>query len=136
MTRDQEPLNTFQFTIRVKAEDIDDLEHVNNVVYLRWVQNVAAAHWEKVASDEMKRKYSWVVLRHEIDYRNPALLDDELTVHTWVSSCEGVRSVRNVKFLQAASGKVVAETKTTWCLLDSQTMRPRRIEQDIISIFQ
>lgn len=131
----EEALNKFQITIRVKREDIDDLEHVNNVVYLRWVQDVAAAHWETVASEEMKKKYSWVVLRHEIDYRNAAVLNDELTVHTWVSSCEGVRSVRNVKFLQAASGKLVAETKTTWCLLDSQTMKPRRIEQDIISVF-
>jgi acyl-CoA thioester hydrolase len=134
-SKDFEPGKVFNQIIKVQLDDLDDLEHVNNVVYLRWVQDIAAAHWANIASEEMKRKYSWVVLRHEIDYRNPAVLGDELTVLTWVSSCEGVRSVRNVRFCQSASEKLVAETKTTWCLLDSQTMKPKRIEQDIISIF-
>jgi acyl-CoA thioester hydrolase len=133
--KSQEPENAFNHSVTVEPDDIDDLEHVNNVVYLRWVQEVAAAHWVNVASEEMKQKYSWVVLRHEIDYRNPAFLGDKLIVRTWVSSCEGVRSVRNVKFYQSGGGELVAETKTTWCLLDSQTMKPRRIEEDIASVF-
>jgi acyl-CoA thioester hydrolase len=133
--KSQEPENAFNHSVTVEPDDIDDLEHVNNVVYLRWVQEVAAAHWANVASEEMKQKYSWVVLRHEIDYRNPAFLGDKLIVRTWVSSCEGVRSVRNVKFYQSGGGELVAETKTTWCLLDSQTMKPRRIEEDIASVF-
>jgi acyl-CoA thioester hydrolase len=128
--------NTFIQVIKVQPPDIDTLDHVNNVVYLRWVQDVATAHWEKIASTEMKKKYLWVVLRHEIDYRNPAVLGDELTVRTWVGSSEGAKSVRHVEFLLSASGKLVAEAKTTWCLLDSQTMRPKRIESDIASIFQ
>lgn len=132
---DQEPVNAFSIGIHVQPEDIDDLDHVNNVVYLRWVQDVAAAHWASIATEEMKKKYLWVVLRHEIDYRNPAFLGDELIARTWVSSCEGVRSVRNVRFYQSSSGKLVAKTKTTWCLLDAQSMKPRRIEQDVISIF-
>jgi acyl-CoA thioester hydrolase len=125
----------FKITITVSAKDIDNLNHVNNVVYLQWVQEVASAHWDTVATDELKKKYSWVVLRHEIDYRNPAYLGDELLVQTWVSTCEGARSVRHVEFFQVNSGVLVAETKTTWCLLDAQTMRPRRIGSDIVSIF-
>lgn len=125
----------FQQIINVSAKDIDDLNHVNNVVYLQWVQDVASTHWITIASDELKKKYSWVVLRHEIDYRNPAYLGDQLLAKTWVSSCEGVRSVRHVMFYQVSSGALVAETKTTWCLLDAQTMRPKRIDQDITSIF-
>jgi acyl-CoA thioester hydrolase len=132
---EKEPENAFSITIKVQLTDIDDLDHVNNVVYLRWVQDAAAAHWDKIASPEMKAKYSWVVLRHEIDYKNAAVLGDELIAKTWVSSCEGVRSVRNVKLNQTISGKLVAEAKTTWCLLDAQTMKPKRIEDDIISIF-
>lgn len=132
---DKEPENAFSIAIKVQPSDIDDLDHVNNVVYLRWVQDVAAAHWDKIASAEMKGKYLWVVLRHEIDYKNSAVLGDELIAKTWVSSCEGVRSVRNVKLHQALNGKLIAEAKTTWCLLDAQTMRPKRIEDDIISIF-
>ena len=118
-----DPENAFELTITVQPADIDDLKHVNNVVYLRWVQDVAAAHWETIASAEMKLKYSWVVLRHEIDYKNPAFLGDTLTARTWVSTCEGVRSVRNVSLYQSATGKLVAEAKTTWCLLDAH---PRR----------
>lgn len=125
----------FEMTITIQPDDIDALKHVNNVVYLRWVQEVAAAHWEAIATPEMKQKYSWVVLRHEIDYKNPAFLGDSLTAGTWVSTCEGVRSVRNVEIYQATSGKLVAEAKTTWCLLDAQTAKPRRIENDITSIF-
>ena len=131
----EEPKKPFSIVITIQPSDIDDLEHVNNVVYLRWVQDAAAAHWDRIASDEMKKKYSWVVLRHEIDYRNPAVLGDELIARTWVSSCEGVRSVRKVNLYQSGNGKLVAEASTTWCLLDSQTKRPRRIEQDIVSIF-
>ncbi|HEU5290921.1 MAG TPA: acyl-ACP thioesterase domain-containing protein, partial [Cyclobacteriaceae bacterium] len=97
--------------------------------------DVAAAHWDKIASREMRQKYSWVVLRHEIDYKNPAFPGDTLVARTWVSSCEGARSIRNVKFYQSNSGKLVAEAKTTWCLLDAQTTKPRRIEDDITSIF-
>jgi acyl-CoA thioester hydrolase len=132
---DKEPENAFDINIKVGVNDIDALQHVNNVVYLRYVQEVAQSHWDSIASDEMKKKYSWVVLRHEIDYRNPAFLGDELIARTWVSSCEGVRSVRNVKLYQSTSHKLVVETKTTWCLLDAQTMKPKRIEDDILSIF-
>ena len=129
-----DPESAFQLTITVQPGDIDELNHVNNVVYLRWVQDVAAAHWESIAPREMKQKYSWVVLRHEIDYKSPAFLGDTLTARTWVSTCEGVRSVRNVKIYHN-SGKLVAEAKTTWCLLDAGTSKPRRIEDDITSIF-
>lgn len=131
----QEPENVFELSITVSAQDIDTLNHVNNVVYLQWVQDVASAHWTTIASDELKKKYSWVALRHEIDYRNPAYLGDELLVKTWVSSCEGVRSIRHVKFYHINSGKLVVETITTWCLLDAQSMRPKRIESDIVSVF-
>ena len=130
-----DPQRAFEMNITVQPGDIDELRHVNNVVYLRWVQEVAATHWETIASPDMKRRYSWVVLRHEIDYKNPAFFGDSLTARTWVSTCEGVRSVRNVKIYHAANRKLVAEAKTTWCLLDAQTAKPRRIEDDITSIF-
>ncbi|HMV09502.1 MAG TPA: thioesterase family protein [Cyclobacteriaceae bacterium] len=127
--------NTFIHSITVTPDDIDEMNHVNNVVYLRWVQDAAAAHWDAIASDEMKRKYAWVVLRHEIDYKSPALLGDPVQAETWVSSREGVRSVRHVRLTHGASGVLFAEAVTTWCLLDAVTKRPRRIESDITSIF-
>lgn len=125
----------FHYPIVVGVQDIDELNHVNNVVYLRWVQEAAAAHWNAIAEDELKNKYAWVVLRHEIDYKKPAILGDTVVAETWVSSCEGVRSVRHVKMTNLKTGDLLAEAKTMWCLLDSATKRPKRIEEDITSIF-
>jgi acyl-CoA thioester hydrolase len=81
------------------------------------------------------KKYAWVVLRHEIDYKSPAKLGDTIIAKTWVSSREGVRSVRHVTLSNGATGVVFAEAITTWCLLDAVTKRPKRIDTDITSIF-
>lgn len=125
----------FHYPIVVGSQDIDELNHVNNVVYLRWVQDAATAHWNTIASAELKDKYAWVVLRHEIDYKKPAILGDTVVAETWVSSCEGVRSVRHARITNLKTGELLAEAKTTWCLLDSVTKRPKRMEKDVTSIF-
>ena len=122
----------FQHKIEIKATDIDDLGHVNNVVYIRWVQEVAAAHWEHSAPDALKLKYAWVVLRHEIDYKNAAFLNDEVTGQTWVGSHSGAKFDRFVKIL--SDKKVLAEAKTTWCLLDAKSFKPIRIPQEILEL--
>lgn len=125
----------FTHTIVITPSDIDEMNHVNNVVYLRWVQDAAAAHWDALATEELKNKYAWVVLRHEIDYKSPVKLGDPVPAQTWVSSREGVRSVRHVKITHTETGVVFAEAVTTWCLLDAVTKRPKRIDSDITSIF-
>ncbi len=126
----------FSLPISIHANDIDELGHVNNVVYLRWVQEVAAAHWNFVASAELRKKYSWVVLRHEIDYRLPVFLEDKIIGSTWVGDYHGARFERFVKLCHAGSDKVVAEAKTMWCLLDGVTMKPKRIEEEILELLQ
>jgi len=122
----------FQHKIEIAQADIDDLGHVNNVVYLRWVQEVAAAHWEYSAPSDLKSKYAWVVLRHEIDYKNPAFLSDDITGITWVGTHSGPRFDRFVKI--QSQNKVFAEAKTTWCLLDAKSFRPIRIPQEILEL--
>jgi acyl-CoA thioester hydrolase len=124
----------FRLKILVQDVDIDELGHVNNVVYLRWVQDVASAHWQAVGSDELRDKYSWVVLRHEIDYKAPAFKDDVVIGETWVGEHHGPRFDRFVKLFLEKTGKVVAEAKTTWCMLDAKTGKPSRIGQDVLSI--
>ena len=121
--------------IIVSNRDIDDLNHVNNVVYLQWIQDIAKAHWENIAPAELTRKYIWMVLRHEIDYRSQAFLDDKLQIKTWVNWSEGVKSERAVEIRNSETQKVIIESKTTWCLLDANTKRPHRIENDIKDIF-
>ena len=124
--------SVFTYAIDVKPSDIDELGHVNNVVYLRWVQQVASAHWES-RMPVSAGGYLWVVLRHEIDYLRPALLNDKLTGLTWVIKMEGVKSTRIVKFI--ANGYDIAQAKTVWCSLDASTMKPKRIGDDIRDIF-
>ena len=127
-------MDAFQHNIFVRSEDIDELGHVNNVVYVRYAQEVAAAHWNHAADGTLKEKYLWVVLRHEIDYRSPAYLHEELVGTTWVGEHQGARFERFVKLVRKADNKVLAEAKTIWCLLDAKTRRPARIGEDVLRI--
>ena len=130
----QEENRKFSHLIKVQEADIDELGHVNNVIYLRWVQDVATAHWNYAAPAALKEAYAWVVIRHEIDYLNPAFLGDEIIGYTWVGKHQGAKFDRYVRLCQAGTEKVLAEAKTTWCLLDAKTLRPRRIEEDVLSV--
>ena len=125
-------MKIFEHVLEVLRADIDEMGHVNNVIYVRWVQEVAAAHWNHEASFLLKEKYAWVVLRHEIDYKNPAFLQDRITGITRVGEYNGARFDRYVKITTAA--KILAEAKTTWCLLDAKKLRPTRIPEEIIAI--
>ena len=125
----------YQAEIIVTQDDLDELNHVNNVVYLRWVQDVAASHWKSLASQEIQDKYFWVALRHEIDYRAPAFLNDEITAKTWVQDYEGVKSTRIVQMIRKHDDRLLAEAKTTWCLLSYQNNKPARIGDEIRNVF-
>jgi acyl-CoA thioester hydrolase len=118
---------TYLHPLIILPGDIDELGHVNNVVYLRWVQEASAAHWSTLADEQVRRENLWVVLRHEIDYSQAAIPGDELHAETWVGETEGVRSVRHVNILNR-SGKLLASAKTTWCLIDAKTGRPKRVD--------
>ena len=126
-------MQRFQHTIKILPADIDELGHVNNVVYVRWVQEVAAAHWRDVATDALRSRYLWVVLRHEIDYRHPAFLTDTIIGTTWVGAHNGAKFERFVT-LQNQEGKPVAEAKTLWCMLDGMSMRPTRITEEVLAL--
>ncbi len=128
-------MKSFELEIEVKPEHIDELHHVNNVVYLQWIQDVAKAHWEKLAPEDITTKYIWMVLRHEIDYASQAVLGDILIAKTWVEWSEGVKSERHVEIRNKESQKLVVKGKTLWCLLDAQSKRPSRIGDDITTIF-
>ncbi|MGC3947035.1 MAG: acyl-CoA thioesterase [Chryseolinea sp.] len=128
-------MQSYEHSIMVQPADIDAMNHVNNVVYVQWVQDAAAAHWNAYAPLEIREKYNWVVLRHEIDYRNAAILHDELIARTWVQDYEGVRSTRIVKIYRKRDEKVMVEAKTSWCLLAASNNRPARVGDDIKTIF-
>ena len=87
----------FEMTLSVVPGDIDEQNHVNNTVYLRWVQEVATAHWEAIASSEAQEGIGWVVLRHEIDYKAPACLGDDVVLRTWVGKATRLTSNGSLK---------------------------------------
>lgn len=115
----------------VQQSEIDELNHVNNIVYLQWVQDVAKLHWQELTKNSAVNDI-WVVLRHEIDYLRSAVLGDEITIKTWVGETEGVKSIRYVEILKGEN--VLAKATTTWCLLDGKTFRPKRIDEHILKV--
>lgn len=126
--------NSFSFTVIVTENDLDALNHVNNVTYLQWVQNVAEKHWNEIGNTEIDNKYVWVVIRHEIDYFLPAMLDDEITLTTYIGDSYGVKSERFVEIKKA--DKILAKAKTIWCLLDKNTMKPIKVPTEIMAILK
>jgi acyl-CoA thioester hydrolase len=129
----------FHLAITAAAADIDDLGHVNNLVYLRWVQEVAVAHsgargWDAGAYQRIGA--SWVVRRHEIDYVVPVLVGEALTITTWVESVKGASSVRRTRMTRARDGAVVCRASTTWAFVDLARGRLARIPDALRAAFQ
>jgi acyl-CoA thioester hydrolase len=127
-----------RFTIAITATDadIDELGHVNNAVWVRWIQDIAVAHWAAVAPPEHQAAYVWVVTRHEIDYRGNVAAGETVTGETWVPDPpKGARFDRHVRFT-GADGKVKVEAVTTWAMLDRATGRLHRVRDEIAAPFR
>jgi acyl-CoA thioester hydrolase len=126
----------FNHSLIVSNDDIDELGHVNNVVYVRYVQEAANAHWNAIVTEEIKKQSAWVVMRHEIDYLRPAFAGDQLMATTWVGETNGARSIRFVELTHKPSGQLIAKAKTIWCQLDAITFRPKRVEEHVINLLK
>lgn len=126
---------SFARTFTAAAEDIDELGHVNNAVWVRWVQELAVAHWQAVAPAEQQAVYIWVVTRHEIDYRGNLGEGESVTGETWVPDRpRGARFDRHVRFT-GEDGSVKVEAVTTWALLDRATGRLLRVRDEVAAPF-
>jgi acyl-CoA thioester hydrolase len=125
----------FEMIIPVLPGDIDEQNHVNNTVYLRWVQDVATAHWRAVASPKAQETIGWVVLRHEIDYKGPATLGDEMVLRTWVGKATRLTFERFTEIRRNRDGRLLSEARTLWCPIDAQTGRPVRVSEEVHSQF-
>ena len=126
----------FECPVAVSEDDIDVNGHVNNVVYLRWVQDAAAAHWLAVSDPAQAARLAWVVLRHEIDYLRPAFLTDDLRARTWVGGTSAATFERHVEIVRAGDGQAAARARTVWCMLDAGSGRPRRIDARLRALFE
>ncbi len=121
----------FDLPIVIKMDDIDELGHVNNVVYLRWVQDAAVAHWNNAASDQQKAEIVWVVVRHEIQYNTSAKLDDDIIARTWVGEADEFKFERFTEIIRMRDKRVLAAGRTLWCPIWIKTGRPARVGMDI-----
>jgi acyl-CoA thioester hydrolase len=121
----------FEMIVSVSPGDIDEQNHVNNTVYLRWVQEVATRHWRAVASREARESIGWIVLRHEIDYKAPASLNDEIVLRTWVGKATRLTFERFTEILRRSDGQLLSKARTLWCPINARTGRPVRVSAEV-----
>jgi acyl-CoA thioester hydrolase len=124
-------LTPFEMIVSVMPGDIDEQNHVNNTVYLRWVQEVATAHWRATANPKAQENIGWVVLRHEIDYRAPACSGDHVLLRTWVGKATRLTFERFTEMLRSNNGQLLSTARTLWCPINAQTGRPIRVAADV-----
>jgi acyl-CoA thioester hydrolase len=125
----------FALKITAAQGDIDELGHVNNAVWVRWIQDIATAHWQAVAPLEHQEAYIWVVTRHEIDYLRAVLPGETVTGRTWIpDGPRGARFDRHVEFV-GEDGKPRVRARTTWAILDRASGRPLRVPAEVAAPF-
>ena len=129
------PPQAFEIIVPVQPADIDGQNHVNNTVYLRWVQDVATAHWEARAPAAARETIGWVVLRHEIDYKTPACLGDEIVLRTWVGHATRVTFERFTEMRRRSDGEFLAKARTLWVPVNTTSGKPMRVPTDVRALF-
>lgn len=128
-------MTPFEQRITAGPDDIDELGHVNNAAWVRWIQDMATAHWYAVADPAQTEAYIWVVVRHEIDYLRALGPGESVTGRTWVGEApKGARFDRHVEFI-GDDGKLRVRARTTWAILDKGTGRPLRVPPEVAAPF-
>ncbi len=123
----------FSHSFRVEKNDIDVQGHVNNVAFVRWIQDIAVAHWFSISTEEIRAKYTWIVVRHEIDYKKQAFENEKITVKTWVGKPARVSWER---FTEITRGEaLLVKARSVWCLIDRGTSKPTRITSELEELF-
>ena len=128
-------MTPFEKSITATEQDIDELGHVNNAVWVRWIQDIAVAHWQAAADPAHVDAYYWVITRHEIDYARAVLPGETVTGRTWVGEApKGARFDRHVEFV-GADGKLRVRARTTWAIIDKASGRPVRVPPEVAAPF-
>lgn len=127
--------NRFSKTFTALPEHIDVMGHVNNAVWVQWVQDMATAHWDAAARSEDQAAFVWLVIRHEIDYRGNISVSETVTGETWIpDGAQGAKSTRRVEFTDS-TGKLIVSANTTWAMLDRESGRLARVRPDVMAPF-
>jgi acyl-CoA thioester hydrolase len=123
----------FQHPIAIEQADIDHMGHVNNAVYLKWVQEAVVDYWSSVAPPSAVAQHLWVALKHEITYLRPTFLQDNVVAEVIAEKVEGARAYFTTVVRRGQ--EVLSEVKSTWCCLDAASLRPARLARDIVARF-
>jgi len=123
----------YQFEIEVTEKDVDRNGHVNNVVYIQWMQDAAIAHARASGCTKASQAIgaTWVVRTHHIEYLAPLFAGDKVTVVTWPANFQRVRSLRKYKFVRAKDQTVIARAETDWVFVNATTGRPQSIPEEV-----
>ena len=122
-----------RYAIGIEPSDIDFMGHVNNANYLKWVQAAVVDHWQRLAPPDAVAAHLWVALKHEITYRKPAFLDDDVIATVLLENVQGARAFYETIIKRGED--VLAEVKSSWCCLDAETLRPSRLANSVIEHF-
>ena len=123
----------FRYAIEVVPGDIDFMGHVNNASYLGWVQDAVVDHWRSLAPADAVARHLWVALKHEITYRRPTFLGDDVIATVLLEKFSGARAFYQTVIRRGE--EVLAEVKSSWCCVDAETLRPSRLAADIVKRF-
>jgi acyl-CoA thioester hydrolase len=125
----------FTKTIRIPASAIDENGHVNNVVYVQWMQDIAVEHYATAGGVAAQgQNATWVVREHKIEYLQPAFAGQEVEIRTWVEDARRVRSLRKYEFVRKSDSSLLVRGETDWVFVDSNTGRPLPIPEAVISL--
>ncbi len=119
----------------MQPQHLDEVQHVNNVIYVQWMQDIAAEHWNTFVSEKLKNEVLWMIKRHEVDYFNQAFLGDELQMETWTGDYTNVTWKRHYGIIRPADNKKIISAASVWIPLDRKTQRPKKIDEEMINMF-
>jgi len=128
----------YRHRFTVGPEAIDTNGHVNNVVYVQWMQDVAVRHADAAGCTDLTQRIgaTWVARSHKIEYLSPAFAGDEIEASTWVASFRKVRSLRRYRFVRTSDNVTLAQGETDWVFVDHATGRPRSIPEPVTAAFE
>lgn len=129
-------MKVFSIKKKVISEYLDDLNHVNNVQYLLWVQEVAKKHWEFLVGENIDIHHFWVVRSHQIDYKYSAKIEDELLINTYVGETQDYISERIVEIFLMPSRKLITRCNTKWCYVNRINGKLEKIPKSIIDLLK
>ncbi|MEC7771083.1 MAG: acyl-ACP thioesterase domain-containing protein [Bacteroidota bacterium] len=128
-------MKTYTESFDVTPNDLDDLNHVNNIRYVEWIQDISKKHWTHVTTEEIQNSMIWVVRNHNITYHKSAVLGNTILINTFIASNKGPISTRVVEIKNKETNELLVKAITEWCLLDAKTFRPKRVPEEIEALF-